>query len=158
MTAHQFEFQMIDGSRLELASLAGKPILVVNTASRCGFTPQYRDLEGLWNRYAGRIAVIGVPSNDFGAQEPGTEVEIQEFCSINYSVSFPLTAKQQVIGAEAHPFYQWIVSEAGEDARPRWNFHKYLIDAEGRISQIYPSKVGPLDATLIRDIEALLVQ
>ncbi|MBX3494590.1 MAG: glutathione peroxidase, partial [Parvibaculum sp.] len=109
MSAHQFEFLTAAGEALPLSRFSGKPVLIVNTASRCGFTPQYRELQGLWERYRTRgLTVIGVPSNDFGAQEPGTEEEIVSFCEINYSVSFPLTAKQQVVGATAHPFYLWI--------------------------------------------------
>ena len=100
--------------------------------------------------------MIGVPSNDFGAQEPGTEEEIATFCEVNYSVTFPLTAKQQVVGAEAHPFYLWVTEVAGEDARPRWNFHKYLIGPSGELVNIYPSKVSPLDKALVGEIERLL--
>ncbi|PKQ05160.1 MAG: glutathione peroxidase [Alphaproteobacteria bacterium HGW-Alphaproteobacteria-11] len=157
MSAHQFEFLTAAGEALPLSRFSGKPVLIVNTASRCGFTPQYRELQGLWERYRTRgLTVIGVPSNDFGAQEPGTEEEIVEFCEINYSVSFPLTAKQQVVGAAAHPFYLWITETAGEDARPRWNFHKYLIGPSGELVDIYPSKVSPLDVALVAEIEKLL--
>ena len=157
MSAHQFEFLTATGEALPLSRFAGHPVLIVNTASRCGFTPQYRDLQGLWERYRTRgLTVIGVPSNDFGAQEPGTESEIVSFCEINYSVTFPLTAKQQVVGAEAQPFYRWVGEVAGEDARPRWNFHKYLIGPEGELVEIYPSKTGPLDAALVAEIEKLL--
>lgn len=157
MSAHDFEFLTVTGEALPLSRFAGKPVLIVNTASRCGFTPQYRELQGLWERYRTRgLTVIGVPSNDFGAQEPGTEEEIVAFCEINYSVSFPLTAKQQVVGGEAHPFYLWIGETAGEDARPRWNFHKYLLGPSGELAGIYPSKVSPLDAGLVAEIEKLL--
>lgn len=157
MSAHQFEFATIDGGTLSLGDMAGQVVLVVNTASQCGFTPQYRELEGLWGQFRDRgFVVVGVPSNDFGAQEPGSEMEILDFCSVNYSISFPLTIKQTVIGADAHPFYRWIIDQAGEDAAPKWNFHKYLIDGQGQLAQIYPSKVNPLDAPVVRDIEALL--
>lgn len=156
-TAYEFEFRTIAGEALALSRFEGKPILIVNTASRCGFTPQYRELQGLWERYRTRgLAVIGVPSNDFGAQEPGTEEEIAVFCEVNYSVTFYLTVKQQVVGAEAHPFYRWVSEVAGEDARPRWNFHKYLIGPDGSLVNIYPSKVSPLDKVLIDEIERLL--
>ena len=157
MSAFEFEFQTITGEALPLSRFEGKPVLIVNTASRCGFTPQYRELQGLWERYRARgFAVVGVPSNDFGAQEPGTEQEIASFCEVNYSITFPLTAKQQVVGAEAHPFYRWVSDVAGEDARPRWNFHKYLIGPSGELVNIYPSKVSPLDAALMAEIERLL--
>ncbi|MEQ9144052.1 MAG: glutathione peroxidase [Parvibaculaceae bacterium] len=157
MSAHQFAFQRLSGGELPLSAFAGGAVLIVNTASQCGFTPQYRDLQGLWERYRDRgLTVIGVPSNDFGYQEPGTETEIATFCEVNYSVTFPLTVKQAVIGADAHPFYQWVAREAGEDAAPKWNFHKYLIGPEGALAGIFPSKVSPLDAKLLAEIDALL--
>ncbi|MGB5092059.1 MAG: glutathione peroxidase [Parvibaculum sp.] len=157
MSAHDFEFQTITGEAVSLASFKGSPVLIVNTASRCGFTPQYRELQGLWERYKSRgLVVIGVPSNDFGAQEPGSEAEVLEFCEVNYGVDFLLTAKQSVIGEAAHPFYQWIGDVAGEGARPRWNFHKYLIGPDGELVNVYPSKTSPMDAMLIAEIEDLL--
>jgi glutathione peroxidase len=157
MSAHRFEFQTITGEALPLSQFQGRVVLVVNTASRCGFTPQYRDLQGLWQRYRARgLVVLGVPSNDFGGQEPGNEAQILEFCETNYSIDFPLTAKQVVVGPDAHPFYRWILEVAGEDARPRWNFHKYLIGPDGALVNVYSSKVGPLDPALVGEIEALL--
>ncbi|MEN6542388.1 glutathione peroxidase [Parvibaculum sp.] len=157
MSAHRFEFRTIKGEALPLSQFEGRAVLVVNTASRCGFTPQYRELQGLWERYRARgLVVIGVPSNDFGAQEPGTEAEILEFCEVNYDIDFPLTAKEAVIGEEAHPFYKWVAEVGGENAAPRWNFHKYLIGPGGELVNIYSSKVSPLDAALVSEIEALL--
>jgi glutathione peroxidase len=157
MSAHLFEFQTITGEALPLSRFEGRAILVVNTASRCGLTPQYRELQGLWERYKARgFVVLGVPSNDFGAQEPGTEAEILSFCETNYDVDFPLTAKQSVIGEDAHPFYKWIAEIAGEDALPRWNFHKYLIGPDGALVNVYGSRTPPMDAALVREIEALL--
>ncbi|GAK44951.1 glutathione peroxidase [Tepidicaulis marinus] len=157
MSAHQFEFRTITGAALPLSDYADNVLLIVNTASQCGFTPQYRELEGLWSRYQGRgLTVIGVPCNDFGGQEPGNEREIASFCEVNYSITFPLTAKESVIGADAHPFYNWVREQAGEDALPKWNFHKYLIAPDGSLAQSYPSKVSPLSETLVKEIEALL--
>ncbi|MGX1197621.1 glutathione peroxidase [Parvibaculum sp. MBR-TMA-1.3b-4.2] len=157
MTAYQFEFRTIRGEALPLSSFEGQPVLVVNTASQCGLTPQYRELQGLWERYKGKgLVVLGVPSNDFGAQEPGTETEIVEFCEVNYSVDFPMTEKQVVIGGEAHPFYQWVIEIAGEDAAPKWNFHKYLIGPEGELVNVFPSKMSPLDAAIVDEIEKLV--
>lgn len=157
MTAYQFEFRTIRGEALPLSSFEGQPVLVVNTASQCGLTPQYRELQGLWERYKGKgLVVLGVPSNDFGAQEPGTETEIVEFCEVNYSVDFPMTEKQVVIGGEAHPFYQWVMEIAGEDAAPKWNFHKYLIGPEGELVNVFPSKMSPLDAAIVDEIERLV--
>ncbi len=157
MGAFAFEFRTIRGEALALSSFKGKAVLVVNTASRCGFTPQYRELQGLWERYRGRgLVVLGVPSNDFGQQEPGTEQDIMRFCEVNYAVDFPLTAKQAVTGPQAHPFFGWIMEVAGEGAAPRWNFHKYLIGLDGELVNAYASKVSPLDKDIIREIEVLL--
>lgn len=157
MNAHSFEFSTITGQALPLSDYEGKAVLVVNTASRCGLTPQYRELQGLWERYKARgLVVLGVPCNDFGAQEPGTEAEVMSFCEVNYGVDFPLTSKQSVIGADAHPFYKWVGEVAGEDALPKWNFHKYLIGPDGELAQVFGSKVPPLDEALVKDIEALL--
>jgi glutathione peroxidase len=157
MSAHDFEFTSIDGKPLKLSEFAGHPILVVNTASQCGLTPQYRDLEALWQKYRPRgLVVLGVPSNDFGAQEPGSEAEIKEFCSSRYKVSFPMTAKNAVIGASAHPLYKWAVAEAGEAAAPRSNFHKYLIGPKGELAGTFGSKVAPGDPALTRAIETAL--
>ncbi|MGK2741513.1 glutathione peroxidase [Tepidicaulis sp. LMO-SS28] len=157
MNAHNFQFRTITGGEMPLSGYRDNVILIVNTASQCGFTPQYRDLEGLWERYKGKgLTVIGVPCNDFGAQEPGSESEIAEFCEVNYSVSFPMTAKESVIGEDAHPFYKWVSDTAGEGALPKWNFHKYLIAPDGSLVQSYPSTVSPLDEALVKEVEALL--
>lgn len=157
MSAHDFSFPAIDGSALELAAFKGKPVLVVNTASECGYTPQYAGLETLWRKYRDRgLVVLGVPSNDFGAQEPGAETAIKSFCEINYAVDFPLTKKQTVIGGKAHPFYRWIAAELGEDAAPKWNFHKYLVAPDGSLAGLWPSAVDPLDPKITGAIEAAL--
>ncbi|MGV8995663.1 MAG: glutathione peroxidase [Parvibaculaceae bacterium] len=157
MNAHSFEFRTIDGQALPLSQYEGHAVLIVNTASRCGLTPQYRDLQGLWEKYKARgLIVLGVPCNDFGAQEPGTEAEIVSFCEVNYDIDFPLTAKQSVIGADAHPFYKWVGEIAGEDALPKWNFHKYLIGPDGALVQVFGSRVAPLDEAVVKEIEELL--
>ena len=157
MSAYDFEFQSIDGGALPLSRYEGKPILLVNVASECGFTPQYRELQELWARYRDRgLVVLGVPSNDFGAQEPGDEAEIREFCESRYAVDFPLTVKQKVIGGDAHPLYRWIAAEAGEDAAPRWNFHKYLIDPAGELAGAWPSRVSPVGAEITQAVETTL--
>jgi glutathione peroxidase len=155
--AHDFEFTAIDGGTLPLAAWQGKPVLVVNTASYCGYTPQYRDLEALWQQYRDRgLVVLGVPSNDFGAQEPGTEAEIKNFCETRFAVDFPLTGKCQVVGGAAHPFYRWIAATLGEGAAPRWNFHKYLIGPDGDLVGAWPSSVRPGDAQITGEIDKLL--
>ncbi len=156
-SAHDFTFSSIDGAPLPLSRFRGKPILLVNTASFCGYTPQYADLEKLHQRLGGRgLVVLGVPSNDFGAQEPGTAAEIKTFCSTNYHVSFPLMAKVHVIGAEAHPLYRWIEAELGEAGVPRWNFHKYLIAPDGSLAGAWPSAVKPEAPEIVEGIERLL--
>lgn len=155
--AHDFAFTGIDGAALPLAAWAGHPVLVVNTASYCGYTPQYRDLQTLWRQYRNKgLVVLGVPSNDFGAQEPGTASEIKSFCETNYSVDFPLTEKYRVIGGGAHPFYAWIAKALGEGAVPRWNFHKYLVGPDGELVGAWPSSVGPHDKAITQDIDRLL--
>ena len=157
MSAHDFSFPAIDGGTLKLADFKGKPVLVVNTASECGYTPQYAGLEKLWRTYRERgLVVLGVPSNDFGAQEPDAEPAIQSFCQTNYGVDFPMTAKQTVIGGRAHPFYRWIAAELGEDAAPKWNFHKYLMAPDGSLAGLWPSAVDPLDRKITGAIEAVL--
>jgi len=157
MSCHDFAFEAIDGGPLPLADFAGKPVLVVNTASECGYTPQYAELQSLWQRYRDRgLVVLGVPSNDFGAQEPGDEAAIRSFCAANYQVDFPMTTRVQVVGENAHPFYHFLVEEIGEAAAPRWNFHKYLIAPDGSLADIWPSKVGPLDVEIVQAIEILL--
>jgi glutathione peroxidase len=155
--AHAFTFATIDGAPLPLDRFRGKPLLVVNTASFCGYTPQYAELETLHQRYAPRgLVVLAVPSNDFGAQEPGTAAEIKDFCSTLYDATFPLAAKEQVIGPDAHPFYRWIEAELGEVGVPRWNFHKYLIAPDGSLAGAWPSAVNPLAPEILEEIERLL--
>lgn len=156
-SAHDFEFASIDGKPLKLSQFAGKPVLVVNTASECGLTPQYAGLQALSEKYAPRgLVVLGVPSNDFGGQEPGTEAEIKSFCAANYKVTFPMTAKNAVVGAGAHPLYQWAAAAGGE--APKWNFHKYLIGADGTLAATFGSKVPPGDPALASAIEAALAK
>lgn len=157
MSAHEFSFPAIGGGTIRLADFSGKPVLIVNTASECGYTPQYGGLEDLWRRYRHRgLVVLGVPSNDFGRQEPGNEAAIEGFCRKNYGVDFPLAAKQPVIGGSAHPFYRWIAEEFGEAATPKWNFHKYLVSPDGGLAGLWPSSTAPLDPAIIAAIEEQL--
>jgi glutathione peroxidase len=133
----------------------GQVLLVVNTASKCAFTPQYEGLEQIYTKYRERgLVVAGFPSNDFGAQEPGSEKQVQDFCRLTYGVQFPMFAKTRVRGPDAEPFYQYLAEISGDT--PRWNFHKYLLDREGRVVASFPSQVGPQDERLIAAIEALL--
>lgn len=130
----------------------GKVLLVVNTASKCGFTPQYEALEGLQTKYAARgFSVLGFPSNDFKGQEPGSEAQIQEFCTLTYGVKFPMFQKVQVTGAEATPLYQRLTAATG--VAPGWNFHKYLLSRDGRVVAQFPSKIKPDDPALVAAIE-----
>jgi glutathione peroxidase len=155
--AHSFAFTSIDGEELPLGGWRGRLVLVVNTASYCGYTPQYRDLEALWQRYRDRgLIVLGVPSNDFGQQEPGSAAEIKQFCETHYAVDFPLTQKYSVVGGEAHPFYRWIAESLGEVGTPRWNFHKYLIDPDGELAGAWPSSVAPGDRRITSEIDKML--
>ena len=157
MSAHDFEFTSIDGERFTLAKFAGQVVLVVNTASECGLTPQYRGLQSLWDRYRDRgLVVLGIPCNDFGAQEPGSEAQIKSFCSSTYKIGFPMTSKNSVVGANAHPLYKWAIQQAGDAATPRWNFHKYLIGADGALIGTFESRVPPDDKALVAEIEAHL--
>lgn len=156
-TAHDFTFTAIDGSPLPLSRFAGRALLVVNTASRCGFTGQYDGLQRLWQRYRDRgLTVLGVPSNDFGSQEPGTESDIQAFCATGFGIDFPMTAKVHVRGPQAHPFYRWAGDCFGLVAQPRWNFHKFLFDAQGRPATWFSSFTSPTAGRLVRAVEAAL--
>jgi glutathione peroxidase len=153
-TAYEFEFKAIDGSPLPLSEFKGKEVLIVNTASFCGFTGQYDGLEKLYEKYKDRgLVVLGVPSNDFGEQEPGSETEIKKFCETKFNVNFPLTQKYDVVGDEAHPFYKWALQELGSGAKPRWNFHKYLVAPDGRLVDWFSSITGPSSSRVERAIE-----
>lgn len=146
----------ITGASLPTEDYAGKVVLLVNTASKCGFTKQYRGLEALWRRYKDRgLIVLGVPSNDFGAQEPGSEAEISRFCQTTFDVSFPLAAKQVVSGPTAHPLYRFAATETGVLGTPTWNFHKILIGRDGRIVDWF-SAVSGVGLKLDRAIEGAL--
>ncbi|MSO72204.1 MAG: glutathione peroxidase [Rhodospirillaceae bacterium] len=142
--AHDFAFEGIEGGPLPMSKFKGKVVLVVNTASFCGFTPQYEGLEQIFKEYQGRgLVVLGVPANNFGGQEPGTNAEIKEFCEAKYDVDFPLASKVSVKGGDAHPFYKWALETLGEDKAPQWNFHKYLVDARGYLVASFPTRVVP---------------
>jgi glutathione peroxidase len=159
MSAFDFEFTAIDGKPMPMAQFKGKPVLVVNTASQCGYTPQYDALQKLYDQYKGKgLVVLGVPSNDFGAQEPGSAADIKKFCETSFGIEFPMTEKYQVIGPQAHPLYRWIAAEAGEGAAPKWNFHKYLIAPDGSLAEAWPSRVAPLSKEVTGAVEKLLAK
>jgi len=145
ITAYAFSFGGLTGGDIRLSEYAGRPLLIVNTASLCGFTPQYAGLQELWTEFSGRgLMIIGVPSNDFGGQEPGGAPEIAKTAQQQYGVTFPISAKAVVKGPNAHPFYKWAAEARPKDV-PRWNFHKYLIGRDGYIADVFPESVEPLD-------------
>ncbi|MEM8813962.1 MAG: glutathione peroxidase [Pseudomonadota bacterium] len=155
--AHDFTLTAIDGTPLPFSAYRGKTVLVVNTASKCSFTEQYGPLQALYERYRDRgLVVIGVPSNDFGGQEPGSEADIQAFTEETFQVDFPLTAKTKVAGANATPFYQWAAAEAGPLGKPRWNFHKYLIGPDGNLETWFSTMTRPDSDRLYKAIEKAL--
>ena len=150
-TAYDFSFKALMGEDpMPLSAYQGKVVLIVNTASKCGFTSQYKGLETLYNRYKDRgFVIIGVPSNDFGQQEPGSAEEIATFCEFNYGVTFPMASKEVVSGDQAHPFYQWARVELGFGTAPKWNFHKYLINRKGVLVDYFNSTTSP-DASRVK--------
>ncbi|MBR0935449.1 glutathione peroxidase [Bradyrhizobium jicamae] len=148
ITAYTFSFPALDGGEIRLADHAGHPMMVVNTASLCGFTPQYAGLQDLWTEFRDRgFVIIGVPSNDFGGQEPGGPGEIAETAQHQYGVTFPMAAKAVVKGENAHPFYRWAAEVRPKDV-PRWNFHKYLIGRDGYIADVFSEQVAPADTRI----------
>ena len=156
-TAYDYDFASIDGAPMPMSGFKGKAVLVVNTASQCGLTPQYAGLEELWTSYRGKgLVVLGVPSNDFGAQEPGTEDQIKTFCETRFSVDFPMTAKAVVKGEGAHPFYRWAKAKLGDEAEPKWNFHKILIGKDGHAIRSFGSRTEPGDPELKAAIDQAL--
>ena len=147
----------IDGNDLELSKYKNKAILLVNVASNCGFTKQYTDLQKLWETYKDKgLIVIGLPSNQFGGQEPGTNVEIQKFCEVNFDINFPMTTKIDVKGENIEPIYKWALENYGKKAIPKWNFYKILINKHGKIEQTYSSMTNPMSKKITRDIEEIL--
>lgn len=141
------------GKSINLADYKGKKILIVNTASKCGFTPQYEGLEKLYETYKNELVIVGFPANNFGAQEPGSNEEIGEFCKKNYGVSFPMASKVSVKGDDIHPLFQYLVAEAkklGKDDPIKWNFTKFLLDENGKLIDVFPSKVKPMDEEITK--------
>jgi glutathione peroxidase len=156
---HDFTLQGIDGKPMPFSQFKGKAVLLVNTASECGYTRQYEGLEQLWlaNRDRG-LVVVGVPSNDFGGQEPGTAGEIASFCKLNYGVTFPLSDKLVVKGEGADPLYKWAGEKAGADGRPKWNFHKYLFGRDGEFIDWFSTQAKPLGPKIADAVKAALAE
>jgi len=156
-TAFDFEFNSLRGQPLPLNAFKGHPLLIVNTASKCGFTPQYKGLEAVWQKYKDEgLVVLGVPSNDFANQEPGGADEIATFCEMNFGVDFPLTAKVSVKGSDAHPLFKWIGAQGGFRSKPRWNFYKYLIGRDGKLKTWFASTTAPESAKFEKAISELV--
>ena len=155
--AYDFNFNSLDGSLLNLSKYKGKVIVVINVASKCGFTNQYEDMQSVWEKYKKRdFVMLGVPSNDFGAQEPGNNAEIKNFCESKFGINFPMTEKVTVKGDDAHPFYIWAKNNYGKSAIPKWNFHKIIINKDGKIAETYSSITKPSSKKIINLIEDLL--
>jgi len=144
---YDFKVPSLDGKSIDLSKYKGKKILIVNTASKCGYTPQYKDLETLYETYKGKLVILGFPANNFNQQEPGTNVEISEFCTKNYGVTFPMAEKVSVKGNDIHPLFKYLTDEAakmGVEDPIKWNFTKFLIDENGKLLAVFPSKVKPM--------------
>jgi glutathione peroxidase len=156
-SAYDFSFPAIDAGEIHLSEYNDKVVLLVNTASMCGFTPQYTGLQKLWEDYRDEgLVVLGVPSSDFGGQEYSEDADILDFCEVNFDVDFPLTSKTTVKGPDAHPFYKWAEQELGAENAPQWNFHKYLIGRDGKLVQSFDSGTKPEDEEIISAIRASL--
>jgi len=154
-SVYDFTVKSIDGKEVKLSKYKGKKLLIVNTASECGFTPQYKELEQLYRKHGDKVTVLGFPANNFGGQEPGTEAQIATFCEKNYGVTFPLFSKVSVKGVDTAPLFKFLADKAQNGAVsdvPTWNFCKYLVDEKGHVLKFYPSKVTPLSAELLADI------
>lgn len=148
-SVYDFKIKSIDGELIDFKRYQGKTLLIVNVASKCGYTPQYADLEKLHENYGDKLVVLGFPANNFGAQEPGSNAEIAEFCQKNYGVKFQMFEKISVKGADQHPLYQWLKEKTGQE--PTWNFCKYLVKPDGTV-KFFPSKVKPLDTEILNEI------
>ena len=155
--AYNYQFKDLDGSLILLSEYKDKVIVVVNVASQCGFTKQYEDMQDIWEKYQTKgVVMLGVPSNDFGKQEPGTNKEIKNFCEAKFGITFPMTEKVFVKGPEAHPFYVWARENHGKSAIPKWNFHKIIIGKNGKIFATFTSITNPSSKKFINVIEEAL--
>ena len=156
-TFYDFELELITGETISLDKYEGKAVLLVNVASKCGFTKQYTDLQNLWEKYREKnLIVLGVPSNQFGSQEPGSNDEIKNFCETNFNINFPMTSKYDVKGENAHDVYKWAKDTFGKSAVPKWNFHKILIDKNGKIHDTFASFTNPMSKKIIKELENIL--
>ena len=155
-TAYDFEFNGLEGNSIKLSDYKNKVIVVVNVASRCGYTPQYEDLQALWSEYENKdVVVIGVPTNNF-RQEPGSNKEIKDFCETNFNVNFPMTEKTNVLGKDAHPFFKWARKNYGVGAIPKWNFHKIIVGKDGKVADTFSSITSPSSKKFKKVLEKLI--
>lgn len=150
---YDFKMTSLDGKEIDFSKFKGKKVLLVNTASECGYTPQYADLEELHEKHGDKVVVLGFPANNFGGQEPGSNKEIASFCQKNYGVEFQMFEKISVVGDDRHPLYTWLEQNSPNHDKPTWNFSKFLVDENGKVVAFYPSKVKPMDAELIAAIQ-----
>jgi len=151
--AYEFQFKSLDGELIKLSDYKNKVIVVVNVASRCGFTKQYDDLQNLWTNYQDKdLIVIGIPTNDF-KQEPASNADIKDFCEQNFNINFPMTEKNNVLGNDAHPFYKWAKNNYGKAAVPKWNFHKIIIGKDGKVADTFASITNPSSKRFVNFIE-----
>lgn len=153
---YEFKVSSLDGGTIDFSKFKGKKILVVNTASECGYTPQYADLEKLYETYKNKLVIVGFPANNFGGQEPGSNAEIKEFCKKNYGVTFPMAGKVSVKGDDIHPLFRWLTSKTENgvmDAEIKWNFTKFLLDENGKLVAYFPSKVNPMSEELTKHLK-----
>tara|TARA_B110000438_G_scaffold294878_1_gene336959 strand:- start:46 stop:600 length:555 start_codon:yes stop_codon:yes gene_type:complete len=152
--AYEFSFNDLDGSQMKLSEYKDKIIVIVNVASQCGFTSQYEDMQTMWDKYQNKgLVIIGVPSNDFGNQEPGSSSEIKNFCEAKFGITFPMTEKVSVKGNDAHPFYLWAKEDYGNGAIPKWNFHKIVVGKNGKIIDTFASITKPTSKKFVKVIE-----
>ena len=155
--AYDFSFNDLDGSIIKLSEFKEKVIVIVNVASQCGFTKQYEDMQKIWDRYQSKgIIILGVPSNDFGNQEPGSSKDIKNFCEAKFGITFPMTEKVVVKGENAHPFYKWAKENHGKSAIPKWNFHKIIIGKDGKVFDTFASITNPSSRKFIISMEKAL--
>ena len=156
-TLFDFKINTIDGDELNLSTYKGKTVLIVNVASNCGFTKQYDDLQNLYDIYSEKgLVILGIPSNQFGGQEPGSEDEIKDFCKTNFNITFPMTSKYDVKGENAHPIFLWAKKSFGNSTVPKWNFHKILVNKNGKIVDTFASFTNPRSNKIIKKIEDIL--
>lgn len=155
-TLYNFTADGIDGKQIDFSKFKGKKVLIVNTASECGYTPQYKDLQKLYETYSSKLVIVAFPANNFGGQEPGSNSDIKQFCSKNYSVTFPVAAKVSVLGNDISPFFKWLTQEPNPDFTGdiKWNFEKFLFNENGKLIRRFRSKVNPMSDEIISSVSS----